>query len=68
MNAAPEGAGQLCESGAEAARTPNAAASADGPLEVAKRLECVRLIGAFGPVLISQRFMERLELGTYLEL
>jgi len=55
--AAPKGAGQLWESGAEDARTPNAGASSDGSLEVAKRLECVRFIGAFAPAWSSQRFM-----------
>ena len=55
--AAPKGVGQLWESGAEDARTPNAGASSDGSLEVAKRLECVRFIGAFASAWSSQRFM-----------
>src|SRR5437899_3364183 len=44
------------ESGAEDARTPTAdASSAD--LAGAKRLECVRFIGAFRPARDGQRFM-----------
>src|SRR5207249_5770287 len=37
------------ESGAEDARTPNAAASSVDSAGSAKRLECVRFIGAFRP-------------------
>src|SRR2546427_3859703 len=45
------------ESGAEDARTPNADASSADSAASAKRLECVRLIGAFGPARGGQRFM-----------
>src|ERR1051325_2043824 len=44
------------ESGAEDARTPNAAAWSIDPAPSAKRLECVRFIGAFRPARDSQRF------------
>ena len=52
------------ESGAEDARTPNAdASSAD--LAGAKRLECVRFIGAFRPTRDGQRFMATMhDFGT----
>src|SRR2546425_5949124 len=45
------------ESGAEAARTPNADASFADPAASAKRLECVRFISAFRPARHGQRFM-----------
>ena len=44
------------ESGAEDARTPNANAWSIDPAASAKRLECVRFIGAFRPARNSQRF------------
>src|SRR5436309_6879874 len=47
---------QPWESGAEDARTPNADASS-AALAGAKRLECVRFIGAFRPARHGQRFM-----------
>src|SRR2546425_12721526 len=45
------------ESGAEDARTPNADAWSADSAASAKRLECVRFIGAFGPARDGQRFM-----------
>src|ERR1043166_2512133 len=45
------------ESGAEAARTPNATAWSADSSASAKRLECVRFIGAFRPARDGQRFM-----------
>src|SRR6266581_1926187 len=44
------------ESGAEDARTPNADAWSADSAASAKRLECVRFIGAFGPARDGQRF------------
>src|SRR3989442_11617010 len=46
------------ESGAEDARTLNAAASSADSTVSAKRLECVRFIGAFRPARDGQRFMD----------
>src|SRR5438128_5832389 len=45
------------ESGAEDARSPNADASSADSAGSAKRLECVRFIGAFRPARHGQRFM-----------
>ncbi len=45
------------ESGAEDARTPNADAWSADSAASAKRLECVRFIGAFRPAREGQRFM-----------
>src|SRR5882724_11755475 len=45
------------ESGAEDARTPNAGAWSADSAASAKRLECVRFIGAFRPARDRQRFM-----------
>ena len=45
------------ESGAEDARTPNADAWSADSAASAKRLECVRFIGAFRPARDGQRFM-----------
>ena len=45
------------ESGAEDARTPNATAWSADSAGSAKRLECVRFIGAFRPARDGQRFM-----------
>jgi hypothetical protein len=47
-----ESAGQAWKSGAEDARTPNASRRLMASVD-AKRLECVRLIGAFGPGVID---------------
>src|SRR5213592_738069 len=44
------------ESGAEDARTPNAAAWSIASVASAKRLDCVRFIGAFRPARDAQRF------------
>jgi len=53
------------ESAAEDARTPNADASCAGSAARAKRLECVRFIGAFRPARDSQRFMTAMhDFGT----
>src|SRR5881396_3037783 len=52
------------ESGAEDARTPNADASSTD-LAGAKRVECVRFIGAFRPARDGQRFMATMhDFGT----
>src|SRR6058998_3868034 len=45
------------KSGAEDARTPNADASSADSAASAKRLECVRFIGAFRPARDVQRFI-----------
>ena len=45
------------ESGAEDARTPDADASSEDSAGSAKRLECVRFIGAFSPARDGQGFM-----------
>jgi hypothetical protein len=53
---APAGPVLLWKSGAEDARTPNAGAPLDEPRGVARRLECVRFIGAFGPTWVGPWF------------
>jgi len=53
----PSNCSLLWESGAEDARTPNASAWSIDSSASAKRLECVRFIGAFPPAGDGQRFM-----------
>src|ERR1043166_8544546 len=55
--ARPSNCSLLRESGAEDARTPNATAWSADSAASAKRLECVRFIGAFRPARDGQQFM-----------